>query len=72
MKSTRGVICGIIGSLSAVFLSNTYNKKYYKTVYDYFKINSYIPVIYGGLLGFSFGYTGRPLYYFLYEKHFNN
>jgi hypothetical protein len=73
VKSTKGLFCGLIGSLSAVLLHNAYNRKLYTSVYDYFKTNSYIPVIFGGLLGFSYGYTGHPLYHFLYKKRsYNN
>tara|TARA_S200000501_G_C20254170_1_gene495644 strand:+ start:175 stop:411 length:237 start_codon:yes stop_codon:yes gene_type:complete len=73
IKSKKGIICGIICSLSAILLSNTYNKRVFGTVYDYFKINSYMPVICGGLVGFSYGYTGLPLYHFLYKKRsYNN
>ena len=69
VKSTNGFFFGAITSLSAVLLTNTYYKRNYDTFYNYLKIKSYIPAILGGLVGFSFGYTGKPLIYgFLYKN----
>lgn len=68
VKSTKGVFFGVMCSAASVFLSNVFSKKSYTNVYDYFKINSSIPLIFGGLVGFSYGYTGTPLYHFLYRK----
>ena len=69
VKSTNGFFFGALTSLSAVLLTNAYYNRNYDTFYNYFKIKSYIPAIFGGLVGFSFGYTGNPLIYrFLYRK----
>jgi hypothetical protein len=69
VKSTNGLVLGVITSFSAVTIINCFYKKNYDTFYNYFKIKSYIPAIFGGLVGFSLGYTGKPLiYHFLYKK----
>ena len=69
VKSTNGLFFGALTSLSAVLLTNTYYKRNYDTFYNYFKIKSYIPAILGGLVGFSFGYTGKPLIYGFLHKN---
>ena len=54
--------------LAATLLTNAYYKKQFSTVYDFFKIKSYLPALLGGLIGFSYGYTGRPfINNFLYK-----
>jgi hypothetical protein len=69
VKSTNGIIFGAMMSISATLLTNAYYNKQFSTVYDFFKIKSYVPALLGGLLGFSFGYTGRPLIYnFLFKS----
>ena len=70
IKSTNGIVFGALTSLCAVLLTNCFYKKKYDTFYNYYKINSYIPAIFGGFVGFSFGYTGKPLiYHFLYKNN---
>jgi hypothetical protein len=69
VKSTNGLVLGALTSLSAVLITNSFYKKDYDTFYNYFKIKSYIPAMFGGLVGFSLGYSGKPLiYHFLYKK----
>ena len=61
VKSTNGIVFGAMTSIAATLLTNAYYKKKFSTVYDFFKIKSYVPALLGGLIGFSYGYTGRPL-----------
>ena len=61
VKSTNGIVFGTMTSIAATLLTNAYYKKQFSTVYDFFKIKSYLPALLGGLIGFSYGYTGRPL-----------
>ena len=69
VKGANGLVLGTLMSFSAVLITNSFFKKGYDTFYKYFKIKSYIPAIFGGLVGFSLGYSGKPLiYHFLYKK----
>ncbi len=69
VKSINGIIFGALTSISATLLTNAYYKKKFSTVYDFFKMKTYAPALLGGLLGFSYGYTGLPLIYnFLYKS----
>ena len=65
VKTTKGLLFGSIASFSGVILINSIRKKPFNTYYDFLKTDAYIPVALCGLVGFSFGYTGKPLVYHL-------
>jgi hypothetical protein len=70
VKSVYGTLFGITGALSLVLLTGTISdiieKKFYYNRYREFDTRSLIkkqiiiPSLIGGLIGFLYGYTGKP------------
>lgn len=54
----KGLLVGTLSSCSGILLTYSINKGYNKN-YQY-----YIPAIYGGMVGFYFGYFQKPLFLF--------
>ena len=69
VKSINGIVFGTISYTMVSFFMNIYYKKRFSLKYDIFKMEFDNPLFLAGLLGFSFGYIGKPLIYtFLYKS----
>ena len=60
VKSTSGLLWGVAGSLTSVYLANLYESKYTDNV-RFLKKKLYFPLLFGGITGFVIGFTTTPI-----------
>ena len=62
VKSSSGLIWGSIGSLLSIYIANLFYTKPNKSFKELLKEKLYLPICFGGITGFTFGYTTTPLF----------
>ncbi len=60
LKSTSGLLWGVAGSLTSIYLANLYETKYTNNV-RFLKKKLYFPLLFGGVTGFLIGFATTPI-----------
>ena len=67
VKSTSGIFWGTIGSLASVYIANIYQSKNL-TEENFIKKKLYLPLAFGGVIGFLIGFINTPIISLLLKK----